>query len=306
MDAGRRPVDDAALNGDAFETSDVREELRAVLERSGGDGVPWAEDWVGGRSRAAETYQLPQGRQHPSRMGAPEPPAGDGLEALRHVPYITVDGANSVPIATIDGELTIGRHLQNSLRLDQPDVSRFHARILPDGAAIRLVDLGSKNGTYVNGNPVRGPMQLHDGDLILVAGVRLTLHVPGARRAAHPDGPTAGPVLMATAMLRRHDGERVLLLKQLTTIGRGPQNDIVLRSGTASRAHARIEHREQEFVLTDLNSTNGTFVNRDRLARAHTLRHGDEVHFAGEPFTFWHATPGQRPATSSADALTRR
>jgi hypothetical protein len=47
-------------------------------------------------------------------------------------------------------------------------------------------------------------------------------------------------------------------------------------------------------------------VNRDRLARAYTLRPGDEVHFAGEPFTFWHVSPGQLPAASPADALTRR
>jgi len=59
-------------------------------------------------------------------------------------------------------------------------------------------------------------------------------------------------------------------------IGRDPSNDLVLPDGKVSRNHAQIRQERGWFVIYDLNSTNGTFVNGRRITRQ-VLRHGDMV-----------------------------
>jgi diguanylate cyclase (GGDEF)-like protein len=61
------------------------------------------------------------------------------------------------------------------------------------------------------------------------------------------------------------------------TLGRQPDNDIVLSDESASRKHAEITMQEDKLVITDLKSTNGTFVNRDRLTKPVILRSGDQI-----------------------------
>jgi hypothetical protein len=60
------------------------------------------------------------------------------------------------------------------------------------------------------------------------------------------------------------------------TIGRAPDNGLVLRDGRASRHHARIDGRRGALVLTDLGSTNGSFVN-DRRVESVALGEGDRI-----------------------------
>jgi hypothetical protein len=78
----------------------------------------------------------------------------------------------SMPSAILAGHaLTVGRTTGNDVMLAASDVSRFHARLEPDGGGWRVVDLGSTNGTWLNGRAVReapfGP-----GDRLAFAGVR--------------------------------------------------------------------------------------------------------------------------------------
>jgi DNA-binding winged helix-turn-helix (wHTH) protein len=77
-----------------------------------------------------------------------------------------VAGANEVGLA--DGENVIGRDPGCTVRITSPRVSRHHARILVDGTQATLEDLGSKNGTYLEGRAIDGPKALADGDEISV------------------------------------------------------------------------------------------------------------------------------------------
>jgi two-component system, cell cycle response regulator len=79
-------------------------------------------------------------------------------------------------------------------------------------------------------------------------------------------------------------GRRHVLKTPLTTIGRGRDNDIVVLSDAVSRHHAKLERRGTEFLVSDLDSTNGTFVNSEpkplkewRLNRGDQLRIGDTI-----------------------------
>lgn len=78
-----------------------------------------------------------------------------------------------IPLRT--GETLIGRSADVAVRIRSGDVSRHHARITlgPDGASIE--DLGSRNGTFVNGDPVKERRALKEGDLIGIGAVQLVL-----------------------------------------------------------------------------------------------------------------------------------
>lgn len=82
-------------------------------------------------------------------------------------------------------------------------------------------------------------------------------------------------------------GRRHVLDQEVITIGRDRENDIVLDSDSVSRRHARVEHREGRIYLTDLDSTNGTYVNDDNEpVRDCQLRRGDQVKIGDTIFKY--------------------
>jgi pSer/pThr/pTyr-binding forkhead associated (FHA) protein len=73
---------------------------------------------------------------------------------------------------SLSQSMIIGRDAACEIIIPDRQVSRFHARIRPDGEGAILEDLASKNGTYVNGKLVIEPVFLNDGDLLQVALVQ--------------------------------------------------------------------------------------------------------------------------------------
>jgi len=86
-----------------------------------------------------------------------------------------------------------------------------------------------------------------------------------------------GPI--PTLFVQRNTGsdEDVAWEQPVLTIGRDSTNDIVIEHRLASRRHARFEKDDVGFYIRDLESTNGTFVNGERIQGAHLLRNNDEV-----------------------------
>src|SRR5688500_12914222 len=74
--------------------------------------------------------------------------------------------------------------------------------------------------------------------------------------------------------------QRWLVEKEITTLGRWPDNDIILPDRLVSRHHAHICRRVTQFVLEDRNSTDGAFVNGERVVPEHTLQDGDTIQIA--------------------------
>ena len=70
----------------------------------------------------------------------------------------------------VEKELIVGRDMDCDVTISDRQVSRFHAKLEPikDGK-VRIVDLDSKNGTYVNGERINGTYVLGDGDVIKIA-----------------------------------------------------------------------------------------------------------------------------------------
>jgi hypothetical protein len=72
-----------------------------------------------------------------------------------------------------DGAM-LGRGDGADIRLEDAFASSRHARLVPEGDVIVLEDLGSTNGTYLNGEPLRGPQPLHVGDRIRIGDSEFT------------------------------------------------------------------------------------------------------------------------------------
>ncbi len=67
------------------------------------------------------------------------------------------------------GDTIIGRYDESDIRLNDAAISRIHAKIVEDKGQFLLYDFGSTTGTWLNGNRVRRPEELKDGDVITLA-----------------------------------------------------------------------------------------------------------------------------------------
>ncbi len=88
----------------------------------------------------------------------------------------------TISYALKEGTIAIGRSAESDLRLEHPSVSRRHAEVVVDADGIRISDLGSRNGTLVNGTKITAPTEIDEGDVIKLSDVSLRL--VGAQPAA--------------------------------------------------------------------------------------------------------------------------
>ena len=72
-------------------------------------------------------------------------------------------------------------------------------------------------------------------------------------------------------------GQSIELVKDTYSVGRAANSDVVISDPSVSRAHCRLSRTNAGWVVEDLSSQNGTFVNDKRIARATPLREGDVV-----------------------------
>ena len=84
-------------------------------------------------------------------------------------------GRREFPLA--DGEHIIGRESDAAIWLDSPKVSRRHAKVVVNGSSAILIDLDSKNGSFVGGTPVTGPTTLAPGDDVRIGPFALIFRV---------------------------------------------------------------------------------------------------------------------------------
>jgi len=107
--------------------------------------------------------------------------------------------------------ITIGRHSSNVLVLSHPRVSRYHAMIEQFGARFRLRDLGSDNGTFVNGERVEKEAWIKEGDEIHIASYRLVFQEDGI---THFD--EAGHIRLDALRIEKWYSKTANILKKVT------------------------------------------------------------------------------------------
>jgi pSer/pThr/pTyr-binding forkhead associated (FHA) protein len=94
-----------------------------------------------------------------------------------------VDGPLAGREVEVTAALVLGRQAADLL-VDDPQVSRRHASVRPAGDALEVEDHGSRNGTWVNGTRIGGPIRLVPGDRVRLGDTIFEVEGPAARAAA--------------------------------------------------------------------------------------------------------------------------
>ncbi|MDA0254117.1 MAG: FHA domain-containing protein [Planctomycetota bacterium] len=154
----------------------------------------------------------------------------------------------------------IGTAADCDLQIDSPYVSGRHCRLTEESGRWIIEDLGSTNGTFVNGTKILGPEPVRQTDQITL-GTHVPLPWP-ADQAARGGEP---------AVLPLPTGPRSVV------IGRASDCDIVISLPMVSSRHACLEPDGEDWTIRDLGSTNGTFVRGRRITAAVPVAVGERI-----------------------------
>lgn len=229
------------------------------------------------------------------------------------IPYLVIHWPDGrIQRHVLVAEVTrIGRRpKENDLVLpaEYNTVSSHHAEIRRVGDTFEITDLGSANGTFVNGEQISTTVQLEHGDEICIGSeahghmVRLLVHtgeeIPTGMKppkvsdqeipavAQPPSATMAGEE--AYLSVRWPSGEEIhfVLEKDVSMLGRSPEADLIFPQTLqfVSNRHAEIMRIPDGFQITDLNSTNGTRVNNHLISGPVLLHHGDVIRIGDERF----------------------
>ena len=224
-------------------------------------------------------------------------------------------GTRQVRRIELKGEVTrLGRDPEGEVVIDAAAavVSRRHAEIRRDGEKFAITDLKSFNGTLVNGQRITSTVTLFNGDQVQlgVGGPELKLIDPAnpapAHRAIQPGAPTPSQQLIPpafgqiAAMARRETivatgsssmppaspmgaGQPQLLARlsfdnrpQLS-VGRAADNDLRLDGLQISNHHARFARTNGSVAVEDTGSTNGVYVNGERITSKRPVQPSDVI-----------------------------
>ncbi|MGD9001235.1 MAG: FHA domain-containing protein, partial [Anaerolineae bacterium] len=239
------------------------------------------------------------GKQFPAASDT-APPAetrGGDLVLQTHV------GGRIDEMPTTKTELSFGRADDNDIILDGRPVSGHHARLSFEAGRLQVMDLGSLNGTRLNGRPLppRQPTSFKPGDHIQIADYAFAVRLATAKEPAPPplgaqvrlssQGP-AGLVVHTAGKQTRHP-----LTKSTSMLGRSSENDIVVPSSLVSSKHARIQRSDGAFWITDLGSRNGLVFHGERVSQK-ALTDGDVLYIGRDVALEFHANIGFQPMVS--------
>ena len=99
---------------------------------------------------------------------------GDGVQGSPRLRVETAAGLRDGVAYDLSDGAVLGRGDGADIKLEDSFASTSHARLSPQGDVVVLEDLGSTNGTYLNGEPLRGPQPLHVGDRIRIGDSEFT------------------------------------------------------------------------------------------------------------------------------------
>jgi len=196
----------------------------------------------------------------------------DDLEAAPPKLVITVAGESSQTYSLTRAVITIGRGQDNDIVIPSPIVSSQHARLdrMNGGYVLEMLPQ-AKNPVLVEGRPLDGAHVLHHGDILRIGSLD-----PGMMVTLSYQAPSEAVSQPAQDIVF---GEN-----NLVQIGRDESNDVVLASPSVSRFHAQVEKVGQRFRIIDLRSSNGTFVNGERIEKETWLQHNDTIRIGQSRF----------------------
>ena len=241
----------------------------------------------------------------PSTMSGVDPSPSHRISD-EHAPSTRVAGPSTSSLSIIKGSgvgqtiqigsgvsgVSIGRSADNDVIVDDPLVSRHHARISHENGQYVIVDSGSSNGTMVDGTKVQtkvlspgAVIKLGDSELAYqepdIKGYPQPVKATGQGRDVISDvmapgqgrlptkttfGKQPAPVIAWLAIKSGPQvGKRFDLDRSGATIGRSSSNDIQLDDAVVSRNHTVLDFKNGKFTVLDAGSASGTIVNGEKL-----------------------------------------
>jgi pSer/pThr/pTyr-binding forkhead associated (FHA) protein len=193
----------------------------------------------------------------------------------------------------IDGNMTLGNHLDNDIIVPGEDVNDFHARLDITERGPILIPLGSST-ISVNGQEYIKPVQVMLGDVIGIGQATMQIGVEvEARSGAEAD----------SWRLHAENGGGDFPIQGEVLVGRSDKMDISIPKEHVSRKHARLFERNNHVWVQDLNSANGTRINNMPLVGGARLFHGDYVSFDKERYQLIGTGGDLTPVEKFADPL---
>lgn len=225
---------------------------------------------------------------------------------------------------------------------DWPMVSRQHAEFRFQNGCWIVADSASTHGTFLDGQPLQSPSELHkdsrvqfgpNGPVLVVTGMGAEVGADAALVAKRPASPAsstpsiqpdtqkqlpttparanAEPAFVELSGTGTGSLKRIELSKDVTRFGRDPgvEGAIAAAAAVVSRRHAEIRRQDGNYILVDLGSFNGTTLNGRRIATPEVLHHDDNIELGrgGPTIRFVYPahpapSPAQQPQISSPAA----
>ncbi len=201
----------------------------------------------------------------------------------------------------VAAQYLVGRGSDCDLRLESSEISRRHFKIAFTPSEITLTDLGSTNGTTVNGVPAlpNRPVPVHPGDLVAFGNCLLALDPrPSASPPAAPV-PVPAPAQPASRWylhyrFARSPWQCLPLPEGELVIGRSPNAGLYLNDGEISRTHCRVVVSPDSLGIMDLGSTNGTQLKGQPVPPRRLFRVEPGELFSIGPYSFYvNASPAE-------------
>jgi pSer/pThr/pTyr-binding forkhead associated (FHA) protein len=177
--------------------------------------------------------------------------------------------------------VTIGRLRKNEIHIQDDEISKEHCRLIRMLNDYEIHDLNSTNGTFVNGKPIQaGGTLLTSGNKVEL-GSTVVLEFMPADDSQLDDAPSAdGRAPQLVLMIRRGNAGKpdpYPMNSPEITIGRALDNEIVIPEPQVSKHHMKLIRVPEGYILEDLGSLNGTYVNEERLSGSIPLSLGDHI-----------------------------
>ena len=189
--------------------------------------------------------------------------------------WITAKGANARSLQLRAQAVTLGRSTENGLTFPGDAVlSRRHLSIEPENGLWFAVDLGSKNGTLLNGQPLTARTELHDGDILAAGGVTLTFSEEAATgelsrtvvfAPARDDEPTGSASVRMSLQQAVDAGELQSALATPSITG-APRVQLLLEAGRELAGHRPLDElfaRILELGLSAVGAERGLLMTLD-------------------------------------------
>ncbi len=176
----------------------------------------------------------------------------------------------------------IGREADSvaGFRLEESSkASRIHCKIFSENNRLYLVDLNSTNGTYINGRRLSPqlPEIVDGGCTIDIGGKNITVKISTITKQPKSSVKNNNPGSLDYALQTLQTEKRIV-------IGRGSECDFVINQPNVSRKHAYLHLEGNSYFIEDLNSTNGVYVNQQKISGREQINASDAITIGG--FTF--------------------